>query len=155
MARAVQIPVLHHLMGWAIRLIVPRRRVGISLVVLNQSNQILLLRHVFHPVTPWGLPGGWLNKNEAPAVGVLRELHEETGLTAKLGPVIHVAGENKPNHISIAYVGYTDHLQPIKLSSEILEAVWFDQKHLPTSLNPFVQQAIQAALAIQRNSNTF
>jgi ADP-ribose pyrophosphatase YjhB (NUDIX family) len=146
----MRVPILHHMMGWAIQLTVPKRRVGVALVALNQNGQILLLHHVFHPAVPWGLPGGWLNQREAPATGVLRELREETGLTATLGPVIHVNGEAKPDHISIAYVGYIDQPQPIKLSSEIIEAAWFDATLLPTPLNPFVQQAIQAALTKQK-----
>jgi 8-oxo-dGTP diphosphatase len=146
MARMMRIPILHHFMVWGIRLAVPRRRVGVALVALNSSRQVLLLRHVFHPDVPWGLPGGWLKRGEAPVTGVLRELHEETGLTAQLGPVVHIAGESKPDHIGIAYMGYIDQPITIKLSPEIIEAVWFTHTQLPTSLNPFVQQAIQTAL---------
>lgn len=146
MARLMRVPVLHHLMAWGVRLTVPRRRIGVALVVLNNEGQILLLRHVFHPAAPWGLPGGWLNRGEAPATGVLRELYEETGLTAQLGPVVHVDGDTKPNHIGIAYVGYIDQPVNLKLSPEIIEAVWFNHSQLPTSLYPFVQQAIRAAI---------
>jgi 8-oxo-dGTP diphosphatase len=148
MARLMRIPVLHHLMVWGVRLAVPRRRVGVALIALNGSGQILLLRHVFHPAAPWGLPGGWLNRRETPAAGALRELYEETGLTARLGPVVHVDGETKPDHIGIAYLGYIHQPAIMKLSPEIIEAAWFDRTQLPTSLYPFVQQAIQAALQV-------
>jgi 8-oxo-dGTP diphosphatase len=149
MARLIRIPVLHHLLAWGVRLTVPRRRVGVALVALNDNGQILLLRHVFHPAAPWGLPGGWLNRRETPAAAALRELYEETGLTARLGPVVHVDGETKPDHVGIAYMGYINQPATMKLSSEIIEAAWFDHTQLPTSLYPFVQQAIQATLRFE------
>lgn len=146
MARLMRVPILHHLMGWGVRLTVPRRRVGIAVVAMNRQRQILLLRHVFHPAVPWGLPGGWLNRREAPAAGALRELCEETGLTATLGPVILVDGDKKPDHIAIAYLAYVEQAGLMKLSPEIIEAAWFNHTQLPKPLNPFVQRAIQAAL---------
>jgi 8-oxo-dGTP diphosphatase len=146
MARLMHIPLLHHLMGWGVRLVVPRRRVGVALVALNNEGHVLLLRHVFHPAAPWGLPGGWLNRYESPAAGVLRELYEETGLTARLGSVVYVKGESRPDHIGIAYLGYVEETAVMQLSSEIIQAGWFERTQLPTSLQPFVQTAIQAGL---------
>lgn len=146
----MRVPLLNHLMAWGVRLTVPRRRVGVALVLLNRDRQVLLLRHVFHPAVPWGLPGGWLNRRETPAAGAIRELREETGLSADLGSVVHIDGEARPDHIAIAYVGYSDQPEKIRLSPEIIEAAWFDANQLPTPLNPFVQKAIQAALAEER-----
>ena len=77
-------PFVNYFMAWGIRLVVPKQRIGAGLVALDEEDRVLLLRHVFHPYTPWGIPGGWLNRHEAPADGVLRELKEETGLTAVL-----------------------------------------------------------------------
>jgi ADP-ribose pyrophosphatase YjhB (NUDIX family) len=149
----MHIRLLHHLMAWSVWLLVPRRRVGVALVVLNNAGQVLLLRHVFHPAAPWGLPGGWLNRRETPAQGALRELHEETGLVARLGPVIYVKGESQPDHIGIAYMGYVEGTAVMQLSSEIIEAVWFERTQLPTSLQPFVQTAIQTALHLHDTGN--
>ncbi len=66
-----------------------------------------MLRHVFHPAWPWGLPGGWLKRNEAPEEGALRELKEETGLTAVIGPSILVSHGDHPVHTGIAYQSQT------------------------------------------------
>lgn len=41
----------------------------------------------------WTLPGGGLEFGEDPAVGVLRELAEETGLEAELGALVGVRSE--------------------------------------------------------------
>lgn len=139
-------------MLWGIRLIVPRQRLGVTMVALDEQSRVLLLRHVFHPEYPWGLPGGWLGRNEAPAEGVMRELWEETGLTAVLGPTLLVRREDHPPHIGIAYLGY---IQPgtITLSNEIIEAAWFDADDLPP-LYPFMADAIQTALKTQQRSNS-
>lgn len=120
------------------------------MVALDERNRVLLLRHVFHPEYPWGLPGGWLGRNEPPDQGVLRELREETGLTAVLGPTLLVRREDHPPHIGIAYLGY---VQPgaFSLSGEIIEAAWFDPDDLPP-LYPFMDDAIQIALKRQQKS---
>lgn len=103
-----------------------------------------MLRHVFHPHTPWGLPGGWLARDESPAECAHRELWEETGLTANLGPVIHLSREPKPPHLGIVFLAKIVPGQ-VKLSTEILEATWFESDSLPSPLLPFVEEAIVKA----------
>jgi 8-oxo-dGTP diphosphatase len=122
-----------------------RHRVGVAAVVLDEQRRVLLLKHVFHPAAPWGLPGGWLERDEAPAAAVLRELKEETGLTAVLGPVVHMTHEARPPHIGIAYLAHTVRGE-LRLSSEIIDAAWYAVDALPTPLLPFVRQAISAAI---------
>ena len=136
-------------MLWGMKIVVPQQRIGVSLIALDEEERVFLLRHVFHPSVPWGPPGGWLGRNEDPAAGVLRELHEETGLTAVLGPVVHIEQQEKPDHIGIAYVGQ---IQPgtLKLNPEILEAAWFPIEQLPMPQYPFTLQAINIAVELQR-----
>jgi ADP-ribose pyrophosphatase YjhB (NUDIX family) len=148
-ARLMRLSIFNFLMAWAIQMIVPRQRIGVSLVALDEEERIFMLRHVFHPTVPWGLPGGWLKRNEAPEVGILRELREETGLTAVLGPVVHIEFGKRPSHIGIAYLA-TLHPGSLKLSSEILEAQWFTMKDLPQPQYPFINKAIQAAIQMRR-----
>jgi ADP-ribose pyrophosphatase YjhB (NUDIX family) len=110
----------------------------------NREGQILMLRHVFHPFAPWGLPGGWLEKGEAPADCAIRELHEETGLSAELGPIVYSSFESVPAHIGIAFLA-TINPGSLELSAEIIDAEWFEPKILPEPLLPFVRNAINAA----------
>lgn len=145
----IQNPLAAWMMALAVRLTVPRQRVGVAFVAFNEVDEIFMLRHVFHPTFEWGLPGGWLKKNEAPTAGVLRELKEETGLTAVLGPAVSVSYSSQPPHIGIAYVGQLDSGN-IQLSHEIIEARWFSLDNLPAPLTPHTQQIINSAIQAHR-----
>lgn len=144
-ARLVRHSPFDRLMAWGVRLTVPRQRVGVALVTFNANEEVLLLRHVFHTANPWGLPGGWLARNEAPGDGLTRELREELGLGVVLDGPIHVSHEKAPAHIILAYLG---RLQPgpMRLNAEIIEARWFGLDRLPRPLWPFTERAIAAGL---------
>jgi len=133
-------------MVWAILVVVPRHRLGVGVVLFNEKRQVLLLRHIFHPTFPWGLPGGWLNHHEDPAAGALRELWEETGLTAVLGPVVLIKRQKFPSHLAMAYLAY-EPAGILKLSNEIIEAAWIDLDALPKLL-PFTQEVIEKAAVL-------
>lgn len=143
MAKLVQFRLVRQLMVWAIFIVVPRHRIGVEVVLFNEHRQVLLLSHVFHPEIPWGVPGGWLDRNEDPADGTLRELREETGLTAVLGQIIMIKRKKRLSHLGMAYLAY--HPQgTLTLSNEIIEAAWTDLDDLP-QLMPFTQEAVEKA----------
>lgn len=141
-AQWVKRPFLQRLMILAVHLIVPKQRIGVGLVVFDEEDRVLLLKHVFHPKTPWGLPGGWLGRDESPEQCALRELREETGLTAVIGPPIQTTYENNgPNHIGISYLGWVNGGN-LKLNNEILEAKWVEMDNLPKMFS-FTHHAIE------------
>lgn len=141
-------------MVWGVRLTVPRQRIGVALVTFNAEGEVLLLRHVFHTRYPWGLPGGWLGRDEAPADGLRRELREELGRDSELGPPALISHEGPPPHIVMAFLG---HLQPgeMRLNNEILEARWFSPDSLPRPSLPFTERAVGAGLALARGDRYF
>ncbi|KAA3663852.1 MAG: NUDIX domain-containing protein, partial [Chloroflexi bacterium] len=116
-----------------------------GVVVIDDQGRVLLLNHVFHPYIPWDVPGGWLNRNEDPAAGALRELWEETGIIAELGPVVRLKHEEYPAHLGIAFLAFANP-QPMVLSNEIIEARWFAPDALPEKLVPFTRAAIETAV---------
>jgi 8-oxo-dGTP pyrophosphatase MutT (NUDIX family) len=68
----------------------PSARLASRIILLDDRNRILLLRacepatrHIF-----WLMPGGGLDPGETFAQAALRELHEETGITAPIGPCV-------------------------------------------------------------------
>ncbi|MDX1413178.1 MAG: NUDIX domain-containing protein [Candidatus Promineifilaceae bacterium] len=145
-AQVVRLPFVRRLMVLGISLTVPRPRTGVAVVALDNSKRVFLLRHVFHPLFPWGLPGGWLKRDEAPEDGALRELLEETGLGAVIDTRLLVSQESNPDH---TYIAFGVELMPgsLSLSPEIIEAGWFAYDDLPSPLSPFVKRAIDAAYA--------
>jgi ADP-ribose pyrophosphatase YjhB (NUDIX family) len=148
MARLVHWRIVQRFMVVGIRAIVPRHRIGIAVVAFDDQDRILMLKHVFHPYAPWGLPGGWLDRGESPRSGALRELHEETGLDARLGPVLHVGSDTNPESVNVAFLGY-DVRGRLRLSSEILDARWFSLDALPKPLLRFSKDAISAAIKLR------
>ena len=147
LARLMHLPLMLAFMRIGIWLVVPKQRVGAGVVVIDDRGRVLLLNHVFHPVIPWDVPGGWLNRNEDPAEGALRELWEETGITAELGPVVRLKKEDYPAHLGIAFLAFANP-QPMRLSNEILEAKWFEPDALPDKLVPFSRAAIETAVSV-------
>ena len=147
-AKFAKTPLARLGMRLMIQLAVPRSRVGVAVAAINEASELFMVRHVFHPVFEWGLPGGWLKKNESPANGALRELREETGLTAVLGPAVSVHHDPESAYIGIVYVGQ---LNPgeVQLSHELLEARWFSHKALPQPISYHTGLAIEAAVAYQ------
>jgi len=119
-------------------------------ILFNEHGEVLLVEHVFHPKTPWGLPGGWVAKQENPAETVHRELFEELSLEVEVGPIILVDMPLK-NHVDLAYLCRTNDTVG-KLSYELTAFHWFDPKDLPKLL-PFHQSAIQKSLQMKQISD--
>jgi ADP-ribose pyrophosphatase YjhB (NUDIX family) len=67
----------------------PRIRRAVRAVLLDQRDDVLLVRFEFPTATVWALPGGGLDDGESAELGLRRELREELGLTDfDLGPHI-------------------------------------------------------------------
>ena len=60
-------------------------------VVCFRGDEVLLIRRATSPrIGEWSLPGGRLEKDEEPHAAALRELTEETGVTARLLGLIEI-----------------------------------------------------------------
>ncbi len=121
----------------------PRYTIGVVGVIINDKKQVLLVEHVFHPEHPWGLPGGWIGRNEEPADAVARELKEELELDVKAKRVIYV---KKPSNSHIDMAFFCEASNSVgKISNELLDYKWVDSDQLPP-LRIFHTTAIQLAL---------
>jgi 8-oxo-dGTP diphosphatase len=125
----------------------PRFTVGAVGVVLNVQGELLLVKHVFHPGSPWGLPGGWIERNEGPCEGLKREIREETGLDVTVvEPLLIERGKENglfPAHLDIAYLcrsaGRVRHL-----SAELTDFRWTPFEDMPL-LDTFHGDAVAVA----------
>jgi ADP-ribose pyrophosphatase YjhB (NUDIX family) len=107
-------------------------------VVVNDKNEVLLARRAGPPMKGyWNLPGGFLECDELPEVGVVRELKEETGLDiVPVGPIgIHMGTYNDPhqgffNTINIYYATRVGAVTPVA-SDDASELRFFPIDQLP------------------------
>jgi len=102
-------------------------------VYTDDKGRVLVLKHVYRKVYPWGFPSGFVNTGETAADGALRELKEETGLSA----TVHGVGETTlvgPRHLETVVFGKADSSYPLTLCHEIFEARWVDPAQVPDDI---------------------
>ncbi len=129
----------------AYRRLQPRFTIGV-IGVLVHEDRVLLVEHLFHPYTPWGLPGGWIGRRENPAQTVEREFLEETGLRVRaVRPLIVQQPKLWRGHMDVVYLMEpAGPVEPIRLCHELLGYRWTPRDDLP-KLVPIHAQAIRAA----------
>jgi 8-oxo-dGTP pyrophosphatase MutT (NUDIX family) len=67
----------------------PIYRPAARILLLDPRDRLLLLRTNLRPDRPlWITPGGGVEDGETPEQAAVRELREETGITAPLGPCV-------------------------------------------------------------------
>ncbi|GEM_PF-502669 len=143
-----RIPFLLNLMRGLWRYTRPRYTAGAVGVIFNTQGEVLLVKHVFHAYTPWGLPGGYMNNREDPDRALARELREELALDARIGPVVTVQ-RAFGGHLDIAYWCRADDLTIGKLSPELVDFAWVNIDALP-ELRDFHRDAIHRAALLWR-----
>ncbi len=137
-----------------VRAFQPRFTVGVVGVLLDDSGEhVFLVEHVYHARTPWGLPGGWIERGEDPARTVEREFLEETGLCVRaVCPLIVQLGVKWRRHLDIVFlVELEDADQHVHLCSELLDYRWTPVGALPPVVG-FHQQAIRVAGEVRQQA---
>jgi 8-oxo-dGTP diphosphatase len=129
----------------------PHYQVAAGAMIFNDRGQLLLCKHTYRRIYPWGLPGGDLKFGEDPAEAVRRELLEETGLSVQTIRLLLVESSREIHQISLTYLcaGVSGTFVE---NEEVSEIRYFDTDALPD----FFQEhrlTIERALAIL-NSET-
>lgn len=80
--------------------------VGVVGFLLDPEDRLLLLDHRFRTTSRWGLPGGFIRRDERLEAALSRELHEEVGLSAVLDPnPLSVELSHKGGYLTICMGG--------------------------------------------------
>ena len=107
---------------------------GVVGIFRDQRGHVLVLHHVYRKGYPWGFPSGLLNAGEDAATGALRELNEETGLTAAIDQVGETALVAR-RHLETVVYGTAQSNCPFTLSHEIFDARWVDPANVPDDVS--------------------
>ena len=128
------------------RLFVARFTVAAAVLITNADGAVLLAKHRFHPVTPWGFPGGVVERGEDPAHTARREIQEELGLAVTLHHIIDVApSERYRQHMLVLFHGTLDtvDISQAQLSVELDAVDWFKADNLPQDMHPLQRAYIE------------
>lgn len=102
--------------------------ISVYAIIRNQQGEFLLLRRAENSHSnpgKWDLPGGKLGPQEPLTEAVVREVWEETGITAVVGEIAGYTTFELPQKRVIAIIfngGYV--IEDIKLSYEHIEYSW-------------------------------
>lgn len=128
---------------WITRSVQTKFTVSAAAIVTNEGGEVLLLDHLLRPRSGWGLPGGFLEKNEQPEAAVRREVREETGL--ELNDVSIHRVRTLGRHIEIIFLA-TGVGDATVNSREIKGLQWFATDDLPPEMSLDLQFIIRGAL---------
>ncbi|CAL9511460.1 RNA pyrophosphohydrolase [Nocardiopsis dassonvillei] len=111
--------------------------VGVTAVVLDEDDNVLLHRRADDG--RWATPGGILEPGEQPAVAVVRETREETGLVVEVERLVSVLGQEPhvyPNGDRVQFLDLAFRCRPVGGApdaggDETLEVGWFAPGELP------------------------
>src|SRR3954447_20470228 len=116
-----------------VRLFAPSFTVGAICHIERADGTVLLVRQAYR--NSWGIPGGLLQRGEAPADAARREVFEEVGLRIELIGEPAVVVDADPQRIDVVFRARpvddaeADRARPC--SPEIDEVRWFRSDHLP------------------------
>ena len=107
-------------------------------VLVVQDGRVLLVRRAIEPFYGyWDIPGGFLEADEHPAAGAVREIEEETGLhirpTALLGIYVDTYGTEDEHTLNIHYLAEVVSGEP-RPASDVSELAWYAPHELPPDL---------------------
>lgn len=104
--------------------------IGVTGVILNNKNEILVCKHTYRGKTGWSLPGGYLKGKEHPKEGLAREIEEETGFIVRIDEQFKLRTDRQTARIDISLIGKFIGGE-FKKSHEVSEARFFKFDQLP------------------------
>ncbi len=104
--------------------------VGLTGVILNDENKILVVNHSYRDGDYWSLPGGYMKGKETPREGLAREIEEETGLIVYVEKEVRTRTDRETARLDISLVGKYMGGEFVP-SNEVKQAAFFAFDELP------------------------
>jgi len=107
---------------------------AVAALVLNQDNQLLLVKRSVEPARgKWCLPGGFIEIDESIEEAVLRELEEETGLRGEINGLVDFFSQRSEHYGAIIIFGYRVKILggELKAGDDAQEAGFFNFDSFP------------------------
>ena len=103
--------------------------VGVTGVILNDKNEVLLFKHTYRQHS-WSLPGGYLKAGEHPAEALEREIKEESALVVSVDEMLKTRTDRDGSRLDMCFVGVFigGEFTP---SHEVSEYGFFSQDAMP------------------------
>ena len=103
--------------------------IGVTGVILNANNEVLICKHNYRQIK-WSLPGGYIKGREHPKEGLAREIEEETGFIVRIGKQLRIRTDRETARLDISFAGsyIGGEFRP---SHEVSEARFFSFENLP------------------------
>lgn len=125
---------------------------GITGVVLDDEDRVLLVRRADNG--RWSLPAGVLEPGEQPAIGLIREIQEETGVEAEIVRLVSVdtlPPGAYPNGDQVQFLDLCFRCHYLRGDARVnddesLEVAWFTLTALPDGLSSRELDCITNAL---------
>lgn len=111
------------------RLFQDRFLVGVTGIIFNDQNEILLFRHTYRSHA-WSLPGGYLKSGEHPREALEREIKEESGLVVSIDDSLKTRTDRDTARLDMCYIGVLIGGDFIP-THEVSEYGFFTQDNLP------------------------
>ncbi len=132
----------------------PTHTIGVGAVVINEKNELLMVRdriHTSHSI--YKLPGGMLEHAQSLEEGVVREVWEETGIKAKLIKMVSVLNShpftfNKSNMYIVFHLEALSFEINVIDTHEIEKALWMplDEFFAHEEMSDFQKDLVTATL---------
>ncbi len=102
---------------------------GLIFRIVAKQLEVLLIKRKKDPYKDqWALPGGFMEMDETPEEGVVREVQEETGLklsaVMQLGAYGAVHRDPRGRTVSIAYIAFVNDTEEAKAADDAAAVEW-------------------------------
>lgn len=85
-----------------VRLLAPSVTLGVAAIIADAQERLLVLHHTYRRPA-WDFPSGLVNRGEQPDAALARELREELGVAAEIGPLLHADHDPRRRHLTLYY----------------------------------------------------